>query len=393
MSSHIHYFSTPSRSSAVALPFDLDEWIAGWQKLRLDMIREKPDSFSRDEWAYLIEFLDPQNLLQPFHQAFGMPGTNPEQGINVLARPRGTVAIWLPNNVSLLGPLTLILVSLTGNTVRMKAGSQGDDLTDAFLQYGRSRSAGGPLAAYFDEQVQLERFERHDPRNAQLAATAEVRVVFGSNDAVTAIDGLPHPPGSIGIAFADRQSQAWLDVEQLDTETLSVLIKVFAIYGQAGCTSPGCVRLLNGTMEQALRLRDDLIALWPEVIRGDVPMHIASENVMAQQWAAALGWDAVIAPRNAAVVAVGKSDLEPVSSLMTLRIVPSSVDEAVEQLPENIQTIGHALSNSDDPYWLQLLAGTRVSRFVPLRRMHHFGPIWDGMGFWRQLFEEVEVVA
>jgi len=29
---------------------------------------------------------------------------------------------------------------------------------------------------------------------------------------------------------------------------------------------------------------------------------------------------------------------------------------------------------------------------VPIGNMHHFGPVWDGYGFWRQLFEEIEIV-
>ena len=34
---------------------------------------------------------------------------------------------------------------------------------------------------------------------------------------------------------------------------------------------------------------------------------------------------------------------------------------------------------------------TKAKRFVPVSSMHHFGHVWDGYAFWRQLFEEVEV--
>ena len=36
-------------------------------------------------------------------------------------------------------------------------------------------------------------------------------------------------------------------------------------------------------------------------------------------------------------------------------------------------------------------ACTRAKRVVPIARMHHFGPVWDGRGFWREAFEEVPV--
>ena len=62
--------------------------------------------------------------------------------------------------------------------------------------------------------------------------------MFGGDEAAEAIDRLPHPPGSVGYYFVDKRSEAWLEAAALDDETLGTLIKVFTIYGRAGCTSP-----------------------------------------------------------------------------------------------------------------------------------------------------------
>ena len=78
---------------------------------------------------------------------------------------------------------------------------------------------------------------------------------------------------------------------------------------------------------------------------------------------------------------------------MSLQIVGASPEEALASLPANIQTIGHALENPDDPAWLELVARSAALRFVPLARMHHFGSPWDGQEFWRQCFDCVEVRA
>ena len=57
----------------VALPFDLKSLLDGWSKVRSAMLKEVPDAFSRDEWAYLVAFLGKESLMLPFEQSFGSP--------------------------------------------------------------------------------------------------------------------------------------------------------------------------------------------------------------------------------------------------------------------------------------------------------------------------------
>ena len=149
-----------------------------------------------------------------------------------------------------LGPLTLILASLSGNPVWLKAGSRSEDLAAAFLDFCRTTLPQGPLAdTFLQSRVRLDSFDRDDPRVREMAASAAVRIVFGSDEAVAAIDALPHPPESISFAFSDRRSEAWLEPSRVDDATLENLAKVFAIYGQAGCTSPRRVVLIDGTID------------------------------------------------------------------------------------------------------------------------------------------------
>ena len=114
---------------------------------------------------------------------------------------------------------------------------------------------------------------------------------------------------------------------------------------------------------------------------------------MWRQCAAAKGWDAVLAPKSAAVLASGATDKERLDGPMVLSFVPADFDEAINALPTKIQTIGYGVSASGPgQLWLDLLGQTGIDRLVPIGRMHHFGPVWDGQTFWRQSFDEVEVV-
>ena len=355
------------------------------------MVRRIPEEFSRDEWAYMISFVDAENLMRPFRETFGRLSAAAESPCDRLARPRGPVAVWLPSNVSLLGPLTMVLLSLTGNSLRLKASSRGNDLTAAFLEFARASRIPGPLSDYLCNNVSLEQLNREDPRIAELSRAASCRIVFGSDEAAEAVASLPHRADSSLYVFSDRRSEAWIESGAVDDGAVETLIKVFAIYGQAGCTSPTRVVLLDGSAAGAAELRDRIVELWPRVVRRRPPIHVASQNVMARQWAAALGWDAVLVQQNASAIAVGPTSLPRPESLFFLPIVACSVDEAAASLPANVQTIGHALRHPADPCWLQMLAETAVRRFVPLGRMHHFGAVWDGWEFWRGMFEVVNV--
>jgi len=391
MSDRLWYFQSGAGTTAVALPFDYRQAVEDWDSLRKKMVRQVPADFTRDEWAYLVTFLEADNLLQPFLDSFGAPVADVCAPPRVLYRPRGLIAVWLPNNVSLLGPLTLVLLSLTGQPIRLKPGSAAEDLASTFLRYAVANLPPGELQTSLATQVTAETFARDDPRQQELASLAKVRIVFGTDAAAEAIHRLPHPLDSIGFSFVDRESEAWLEAGAVDDQTLTTLIKVFAIYGQAGCTSPRRVVLLNGSRDEVRDLRDRLLELWPTVAGAEPAMHTASGNLMAEQWSRALGWDPLLTPRHGAVLASGSRELPAFESRMALRLQSATPEQAVADLPPNIQTIGYALEAPEDPSWPELLAKSRVLRFVPLGQMHHFGARWDGQEFWRQCFELMEV--
>ncbi|WP_445166416.1 acyl-CoA reductase [Mycolicibacterium sp. Dal123E01] len=378
----------------LALPHSLDEMIEAWDLLRRRLLQDYQLGFTRDELAYVASFLAPESLIGLVESAFGPrerfePATAPRR----LLRPRADAAVWLPNNVSLLGPLLVILLSLAGCRVRMKAASDAEDLTFALLDLARHHGTE-PLASYVRDRVEHLRLGRDDPRVAELAASTELQIFFGSDTGAAAVMGMPRPVRSVWVPFVDRRSEAWIEPAAASDDTLMALLRVFAIYGQAGCTSPGRVVLLDASERQAHELADRLYALWPRVITAPSTMHVASINVMTEQWALALGYRAQRTSDGAAVIASGAlqlPQLPPAEAPRLLPVVAASRADALAALPENIQTVGHALERPDDPAWVKLVAQTRIARFVPLAQMHHFGALWDGYPLLSTLFEHVEV--
>src|SRR5690606_22284784 len=136
------------------------------------------DSFSRDEWAYLITFTSPSALRACFERTFGPQVPAAEQGpLAALKRPRGEAAVWLPNNVSMLGPLTVILCLLAGLSVKVKAGSRSVNLVAVLRDWLLDRLEPGPLRRAWEESMDTVAFGRDDPRHHDWAASAAVRLV------------------------------------------------------------------------------------------------------------------------------------------------------------------------------------------------------------------------
>jgi len=90
MCDRLHFFESGSGLTAAALPFSQPHVIQQCAGLRGPMRRAVPAEFSRDEGAYLMNFLAPENLHAPFLAAFGRPAE--EGSPSRLVRPRGVVA-------------------------------------------------------------------------------------------------------------------------------------------------------------------------------------------------------------------------------------------------------------------------------------------------------------
>ncbi|MBA2962920.1 MULTISPECIES: acyl-CoA reductase [Ramlibacter] len=382
------WFEHADTCSAVRNISDPRHLIEGWQQLRSRMVRKREPSFTRDEWAYLLQFLAPERLQGVWDHAFGTRSDAPRAPGWLLVPPR-EVALWLPNNVSLLGCLTMVLVSLTGARLRIKAGSHSSNLCTPFASWASGTLPDGPLRTWLHDALLVQAFGRDDPANVVMSSTADARLFFGSDTGARAVENLPHAVDSRWFAFGTRVSEAWFTpAATRDAETVARLARVFAVYGQAGCTSPKRVVVIDGTPEdvQALhRLLAEAVATsrWPEP-----PQAQASEVVLGEQWARSWGLEAHRLPGQRALLVLSPAAAPQVFAHRALQLQWGTLEQAVATAPGELQTIGWA--GEPPASWVAAIGATRANRFVPLDRMHDFGPVWDGMAWWRGLFREVE---
>ncbi len=382
------HFEKDGRVLSIEPSADIDAIIRDWDSLRSHMVRDLPDEFTRDEWAYLIGFVSERELTSIYQDTFGSRSEGITSGGEVI-EPRGNVALWAPNNVSLLAPLTMILVSITGNDLRVKGGSSSKNLITPLVDWIVQKNPSGPLTKWLQNCLSVEVFDRSSPLNEELSMWADVRMVFGSDAACRGVNSLPTSASTSTYLFSDRVSHCWADVGALDRTRLDGLLKVFRIYGSRGCTSPRSLTLIGADSLERDEMASRILNQWQATMRSDVEMHVASQNVLSAQICRIEGWDVDIAARNSAVLARGPNSLGAPSGDFTMGMTTATLEEAVANLPGNIQTIGHIAGEGELEMWRRVCRDAGVLRFVPVEEMHHFGPVWDGMDYWRGMFTEV----
>lgn len=375
------------------LPYNLDALLSDAQALVRQMIKTGPTlSFTRDEWAYLIHTFQPKSLISVFTDTFGpmVTAANPDDQRRYLIS-RETATVWLPNNVSLLGPLMVNNLLLAGLTVFAKSGSHASPLLNELQSYISNNAPNGTLKSLWQNKLRTEQFDRKDPRNETWSYEADVRLAFGNDTSIQAIKSLPSKSNSPFFGFGDHSSEIWISPKEAATsDTVQNILNVFRIYGKRGCTSPARVVIIDGTVGDAQDLALKLQTRWNEIKAPRPAPHLVSETIMADQVARASGAVSFRTHDGGAVFIAGDVTHFDLPGQMTLPIMALDIPAALSSQKANIQTVGVAADDGWVTDWKPQLITSGALRVVSVQKMHYFGPHWDGMPYWRSCFREIE---
>ena len=85
-----------------------------------------------------------------------------------------------------------------------------------------------------------------------------ISFIFGSDESAVAIQVIDHKPESLVFSFVDKKSEAWITPGLATDDVLKQLLRVFSIYGKAGCTSPAKLVLIDQSTEDSSRMSDGI---------------------------------------------------------------------------------------------------------------------------------------
>jgi hypothetical protein len=313
-------------------------------------------------------------------------------------RPLGAVGHWIAGNVPILGMISTTLSLLTRNATLVKLPSQAPDTVTPFLKTFED-SGSGEAGRQILNACAVVRFEHTDAgANQLLADMSDLRVVWGTAEAVTAVQNL-HSTSKSGVstlAFGPKISAYFIDPQLLSPSDYSAIVRDTALFQQLACTSPHAIFVLGDTAA-AQKVGESLIREWESMrASGQLEPHGFYQTSRVLEYRARLafqGWRVLAAEGSYATVAVSPGPRQFTAwGYRTLSCIPvSGAEQVLSLLPDNSQTLGCRIRGIELAQLLRLPAGRRLCRIAPLGRMHDFVLPWDGMNVLERMVSHLSV--
>jgi hypothetical protein len=329
------------------------------------------------------------------------------EGPDAVLVPRGTVFHVPPSNVDTLFVYSWVVSLLVGNrnVVRLSqrlggVGAQVAAVVEAVL--------ADPAHAAVASGNAFVRYGHDAVESADWSAIADVRVLWGGDQAVNTLRRVPLPSHAIEVVFPDRTSGCALDVAAvaaLDSAGRDALADRFANdafwFDQQACASPRLLVWLG----EATSAREVAADFWPRVAAAARRRGVEADagTVLAKVTIAARAAIDELASRiervSPEVTVVQLPSLEhwqrlaPGGGLFHEVVVPS------------LQALGPYLRRRDQTLTVfgvpraELMAAARhfnghgIDRLVPVGQALAFHHVWDGYDLFQQFTRRVQVAA
>ncbi|MBN2153510.1 MAG: acyl-CoA reductase [Candidatus Lokiarchaeota archaeon] len=313
------------------------------------------------------------------------------------AQPRGIACHWIAGNVPTIGLFSLFQSMIVGNANILRIPPQSHDTMVRLLKVFASSRVDGLTGTELLKSTSIIYYDRTDQKaNEELSNAADVRIVWGGEEAVKSITGLPRRAHCEDVVFGPKYSFVVLDREATGSKdlprTLRFLASDILLFDQAACTSPHVVFCEKGGVDVASIARllgEEMGKLSKRFPKADIDPFIMTRiiNVRAEH---ALDPDAsvICPPENDWTVLINKRPglEEPIESRTIFLKEVDSIMAVLPHVTRKVQTIGCAVDDKAKLVAFADAATSRgVARCVNVGQMHLFDSPWDGMLFMSRL--------
>lgn len=302
---------------------------------------------------------------------------------------RGFVVHWMAGNVPTLGFLSLIQGILTKNVNLIKLATNSDTLLPDLLELMSTLKEGDKFSGA--DLVRSFAVIRYDHSRRDIGTTiscaADVRIFWGSDDAVQVLSALPHKPEVSDVYFANKTSFILVDSNCLRSMEISSIARRVAtdvsVFEQKACASPhtifietsddDIVNKFAGELKQALQ---STLRTIPKMI--PTPQEVSAIlNLRAQYDMFHRAWYS--SGSEFSILSDDELKLGPAIGNRTVFIRKvESFDKVAELITPQVQSIGILADRQKYEHITALLGERGVQRFVPIGTMTNFESPWNG---------------
>ena len=305
------------------------------------------------------------------------------------AFPQGMIVHWMAGNVPTLGFLSLIMGLLTknGNIIKLAQGSDRllSSLLEQMAEVEGNHERGGAVLV---RTVAVVRYDHtRTDIGKVLSEQADVRIIWGGDEAVRIIKALPTKLETNDIVFPNRTSFIVIGSKAAAGDDLTKLARRVAldvsVFEQKACASPHTIFLVTKRREALTRFAEALREALQDILK-TIPKTPPSEkeisallNLRAQYDMFHDAWYS--SGTEFTILADDLFQLGPPIGNRTvyLRMV-SNPERLAELITPNVQSIGIEADTEEFERLTSLLGEHGVQRFTKPGSMTHFESPWDG---------------
>ncbi|WP_343486602.1 acyl-CoA reductase [Allomuricauda sp. d1] len=311
------------------------------------------------------------------------------------ANQRGLVCHWLAGNVQVLGMFALLQSILTKNVNLLKISSRDDGVFSKLLKTfeGLSYTTPGGYTITGDDvlkTIAVVYFSSNDRQIGELMSkSANVRIAWGGREAVETVANYPSMYDTEDIIFGPKISFSAISKEVLGTERRAKKLarKVAvdsSVFDQTGCASPHNLYIEKGgevsPKDFCKFLAEGMEKASVQIPKGETSVEQISAvhsirglyDFKGEVWASDdTTWTVVYSE--------DKNLKPPVYSRVIMVHPVDHIDETLEHIDDNIQTIGLASIGEKALNFAEKAVEKGVMRCPEMGRMLNFESPWDGI--------------
>ncbi|MGA9978333.1 MAG: acyl-CoA reductase [Candidatus Sulfotelmatobacter sp.] len=318
--------------------------------------------------------------------------------------PLGLVGHWPAGNVEIQPILSMTCALLGGNAALVRIPSGLVDLTRRLMAKLVQRDRDELLA----RRIFMAAFA-HDRQDLQeaMARVVDGAMIWGGQEAVLQIRGLPFPHWARVAVFGPRMSVAaldagtWNNASEQESWCRRIARDVWQFEQQA-CSSPQVLFLEkcagHSTAQFLSMLRRAFETENQAHPRQTIPGALASAICQARaSWLLADTSHQAVFPKSpdwTLLFGAGAEIPEPTQGRTLTVLEVDNLHDPISRFDGNVQTLGLGMADPEKEKKLSDVAGKRgVDRIVKLGRMHVFSSPWDGVDLVRPMVRMVRHVC